>query len=176
MILLILLVSYYVYDKRTGYGQVMGETTYLDYAEVSVKEVSSDTEVIEIPKTVNKRKTLTYQIEKKEVPTPKPVVISGSSDIFGLFQKYATVYNLNLQTLITIANCESRMNPEATNGPYVGLFQFHTNTWISTRTEMGEDPNPVLRTNAEESIKTASYKISRYGTRFWPACASLITL
>lgn len=53
---------------------------------------------------------------------------------------------------------------------YVGMYQFAAQTWQSTRTAMGLDPNPELRMNAEESIKTAAYKIANGGIQAWPNC------
>jgi hypothetical protein len=37
---------------------------------------------------------------------------------------------------------------------------------------MGLNPDPELRFNAEEAIKTTAYKISRDGTGAWPVCGS----
>jgi hypothetical protein len=62
------------------------------------------------------------------------------------------------------------MNPGSNGGIYGGMFQFDTQTWISTRTRMGLDTNPDLRYNAEEAIKSAAFKISQDGTRAWSGC------
>jgi hypothetical protein len=70
-----------------------------------------------------------------------------------------------------IAQCESGMRPEATNGPYGGMFQFVSSTWISNRKAMGKDPNPALRYNAAEAIETAAFKMGRDGYGAWPACS-----
>lgn len=87
-----------------------------------------------------------------------------------LFDKYCGEYGLNKEMMKKIANCESHFNSQAVNGPYGGMYQFSVSTWRSNRQAMGLDSNPDLRFNAEESIKTAAFKISRDGTGAWPVC------
>jgi soluble lytic murein transglycosylase-like protein len=87
-----------------------------------------------------------------------------------LFEKYGNEYGVNEQTLSKIARCESTFNPRAINGPFAGLFQFTAETWASTRKLLNLDPNPELRFNPEEAIKTASFKIANDGTGAWPVC------
>jgi hypothetical protein len=103
------------------------------------------------------------------IPTPTPIPLT-SEDLENLFTKYAAFYSVDKNFLRKIAFCESEFNPNASADDYLGLFQFSTNTWITTRTLMGQDSNPNLRTNAEESIKTASFKISRGESKAWPTC------
>lgn len=91
-------------------------------------------------------------------------------ELEGLFDKYCAEYKLDKELLKRIAYCESTFNSQAVNGPYAGMYQFLASTWISNRKAMGLDPNPDLRFNAEESIKTTAYKISRDGTGAWPVC------
>ena len=83
----------------------------------------------------------------KNTPTPKPTPVS-SSEINGFIERYAREYSVDANALRHIAVCESGFNPNAKNGPYVGLYQFTTNTWSNNRKIMNEDPNPDLRTNA----------------------------
>lgn len=103
-------------------------------------------------------------------PTPEPEVIAPS-DLDTLFVRYAIEYSVDANLLKKIADCESHFNPGATNGPYGGMFQFTVTSWTNKRLEMGLDPNPDLRFGANESIQTAAYSISRYGTGMWPACS-----
>ena len=86
------------------------------------------------------------------------------------FAQYAGQYGVDKNMLERIANCESHFNPAAKNGDYLGLFQFATSTWINYRTQMGTDTNPDLRTNAEESIKTGAFLVSKRGSTPWPSC------
>jgi hypothetical protein len=51
------------------------------------------------------------------------------------------------------------------------MYQFSKETWMNTRSQMGQDNNPDLRFNAEEAIKTAAFKISRGGAGAWAVCA-----
>lgn len=102
-------------------------------------------------------------------PTATPDVWSPPAmDPF--FAQYAGQYNVDKNTLERIANCESHFNPNAVNGGYLGMFQFATSSWQSNRNLMGLDNNPALRTNIEESIKTAAFLLSRSGTSPWPSC------
>ncbi len=103
------------------------------------------------------------------VPTSTPDVWSPPA-IAPIIARYAQVYNVDPNVLERIANCESHFNSNAQNGDYLGMFQFSTNTWISTRNQMAFDANPILRTNIEESIRTAAYLVSKRGTDPWPRC------
>ena len=85
-------------------------------------------------------------------------------------EKYAKKESVDRELLKNIARCESRFNTNAVNGPYAGLFQFSTGSWISARNVMNENPDPNLRFNAEEAIKTAAFKIARGHTGIWPNC------
>lgn len=69
-----------------------------------------------------------------------------------------------------IAVCESKLNPQARNGDYGGMYQFSSGAWINVRRAMNDNDNPELRFNAEESINTAAFKIATSGTSGWPNC------
>ena len=100
-------------------------------------------------------------------PTPPP---ASSQEINEFIERYAGQYSVDPNALRYIAVCESGFNPNAVNGPYAGLYQFASSTWSNNRNIMAEDPNPSLRTNAEESIQTAAYLLSTKGAGFWPNC------
>lgn len=116
-------------------------------------------------------------------PTPSPAVLSAQNtvptatpDVWPpsvlepLFERYAAEFGVDKNTLERIANCESHFNPNAKNGDYLGMFQFATSSWISTRNQMVLPSDPSLRTNSEESIKTAAFMLSKRGTSPWPSC------
>jgi len=103
-------------------------------------------------------------------PTPTPTPILTSSDLENLFSKYAGQYSVDKEMLKRIASCESGFNAAASYLDYGGMFQFSPSSWSVTRTAMNQDPNPDLRFNAEESIKTAAFKISVNGPSAWPSC------
>ncbi len=111
-------------------------------------------------------------------PTPTPQVSepTATPDVWsppaleGWFSQYSAQYGVDKNLLERIANCESHFNPESKNDDYVGLFQFSTSTWINYRNLMGLDPNPALRTNPEESIKTGAFLVSKRGSAPWPSC------
>jgi len=69
-----------------------------------------------------------------------------------------------------IAICEAGFNPNAVNGPYIGLYQFGPITWQNIRGEIGEDPNINLRYSVEESAQTAAYSLSKGKIGIWPNC------
>lgn len=102
-------------------------------------------------------------------PLPQPAV-AAPADLDPLFDKYASEYGIDKEDLKRIAKCEAGFNPNADTGRYAGMYQFMAETWISTRNAMGLDPNPELRKNAEESIKTAAFKIRNGGRGAWPNC------
>lgn len=105
------------------------------------------------------------------IATPKPVIKISSNELDQLFEKYSKEYGVDKNLLAKIALCESGFNSGSRNGLYAGMFQFNASSWARTRTEMGLSTNPDLRTDAHESIKTAAYKMSKYGTSSWPACS-----
>lgn len=105
------------------------------------------------------------------VPTVQPAALAPH-ELDALFQKYGSEYGVSWEKLKAIAKCESGFNAAVVskNGLYGGLFQYVASTWVGTRKQMGLDPNPDLRFNAEEAIRTTAYKISVGGTGPWPHC------
>jgi hypothetical protein len=108
-------------------------------------------------------------------PTPTEIIKIDvpRSDFDALIEQYAISSGVDSRMMKMIAKCESGFRPEATNGPYAGIYQFISSTWVSNRLAMGEDPNPELRLNAEEAIKTAAFKMGRDGFSAWPVCSRL---
>ncbi len=106
-------------------------------------------------------------------PTPTPIPVS-QGDLDGWFERFAKEYGIDRMKLFALAACESMLKTNATNGDYAGLYQFSSSTWQSTRITMGADPNPILRMNPEQAIKTAAYKISISGLDPWPGCKKKI--
>jgi hypothetical protein len=102
--------------------------------------------------------------------TPTPAPIASPADLETFFSKYSGEYNVDKELLKKIAKCESGFNSQADTGTYAGMFQFAQQTWINARNEMSLDPNPDLRKNAEESIRTAAYMISRGQQNAWANC------
>jgi hypothetical protein len=104
-----------------------------------------------------------------QTPTPTSVPVT-SNQLDGWFTQYSNHYSIDRQKLWNIAVCESGLRPNATNGIYGGLYQFSASAWHSTRSNMNENPDPDLRFNPEEAIKTAAFKISVSGYNAWPNC------
>jgi len=102
-------------------------------------------------------------------PTPTPDVWAPPA-MESAFSSYAGQYGVDKNILERLANCESHFNPNAKNGIYLGMFQFSPNTWVANRQAIGADTNLDLRSNIDESIKTAAYLLSHRGTDPWPNC------
>lgn len=116
-------------------------------------------------------------------PTPKPITQPSPTpvptapqlaphELDALFQKYGTEYGVSWEKLKVIAKCESgyRANAIGGGGLYGGMYQYVASTWSATRKAMGLDPNPELRFNAEEAIRTTAWKIAHGGLGAWPVC------
>lgn len=113
-------------------------------------------------------------------PAPKPVEVASITvtsykvtppeEVNALIDKYALEYRADPILMKSIAKCESGFRAEAVNGGFGGMYQFLASTWSSNRRAMGLDPNPDLRFNAEEAVRTAAFKMGRDGYGAWPAC------
>lgn len=107
----------------------------------------------------------------KPSPTPAPSVARATSaEMDGWFNEYAGSSSVSIELLRKIAVCESGYNQFARNGIYGGLYQFSSSTWESTRKAMNADPNPDLRFDAKEAIRTAAFRIATMGSAAWPNC------
>lgn len=70
---------------------------------------------------------------------------------------------------ISVARCESGLNPNARNGPYLGLWQFHRDTWQTWRYDgMSDDPRD--HTPADQT-RVALRLYSSRGWSPWGGCA-----
>ena len=103
------------------------------------------------------------QILAEPVPSPEQFET--------MFSAYSAYYKVDRGLLRTIAFCESRFIPSATNGRHAGLYQFNSSTWKATRKRMDLDPDPNLRFDAEEAIKTAAFKLHNSGHGAWVVCS-----
>ncbi|MBI1864121.1 transglycosylase SLT domain-containing protein [Candidatus Woesebacteria bacterium] len=116
--------------------------------------------------------TTTPKPTRTPTPTPTriPVPKFTSQEINSFIERFAGQYNIDPNILRHIAICESGFNPEAVNGPYIGLYQFVTVTWKKYRQEMGEKVDYNLRFNAKEATQTAAYALSKNRAYIWPNC------
>lgn len=105
-------------------------------------------------------------------PTPERPPQPAPQHMDEWFRRYSAEYGADEQLMRKIAACESGYNTSSHNTTYDygGMYQFAHSTWVSTRMQMGADPNPDLRFNGEEAIKTAAFKISRGGAGAWANC------
>ena len=112
----------------------------------------------------------TVKPEATPAPTKTPAAVLPASDYEPLFEKWAVHFGIDINLLKHIARCESRFNPGAVGGIYGGMYQFSASTWKSTRIAMDHDPDPNLRFDANEAIKTAAFKIANGGQSAWKNC------
>lgn len=105
----------------------------------------------------------------KPTPTPTPYPVS-SQQLESWFTQYANHYSVDRSLLWHIAECETGLRTNAVNWIYGGMFQFSSNTWRANRELMNIDPNPDLRFNPEEAIRTAAFVLSTRGAGAWPHC------
>lgn len=152
-------------------------STYLNYRKeayaiqpVEVKDIEEET-VVPQQKQTQDGKTARVQIASQTIVKPSPV--PAPAELEALVDRYAAQYGARKDIMLYIMKCESGYNPSAISpsGSFAGLFQFMASTWSSNRNAMGLDPDPALRTNAEEAIKTAAFKMGRDGYGAWPACS-----
>lgn len=92
-------------------------------------------------------------------------------EILNMISAYGNYYDIDVNLLRHIAFCETRYRPLATNGKHAGLYQFSPTTWQAVRGRMGLDPNPDLRFDAEQAVKTAAYKIQEGDPWAWAHCS-----
>lgn len=157
------------------FSSLFAGTLFLSDAKKTVTPLSSfqptDTPIPTPIPTNTPTPTLTPTPTEIPTPTPTPIVM-GPTELEALFSQYSNKYSIDKNILIKIADCESHFNTNAASPHgYVGLFQFSENLWITTRNRMGENNDPSLRTNPEESIKTASLLISEGRQSVWPQCS-----
>lgn len=115
-------------------------------------------------------------------PTPTPLPTTGPTptsvsqpkfsqeEIHGFIERFAGQYGVDPNVLRHIAVCESGFRTDAVNGPYTGLYQFGSSSWVNNRQLMGEDGSLDLRFNAEESVQTAAFIVSKGIKNIWPNC------
>lgn len=111
-------------------------------------------------------------VAKKVVtPKPKPTPTEEPKEIVNrLVDKYSSEYGLDANVVRHLGLCESGFRSNATNGKYVGLFQYDERTWKTIRAEMKLDTDVNLRYSAEEAIKTTTYALSKGKRKLWPNC------
>lgn len=107
------------------------------------------------------------------IPTIEPTPITATTDLESLFTRFSSEYSVDKELLKRIAHCESGFNTNASgaNGQYLGMFQFSQGAWITARTRMGYNNDASLRTNPEESIRTAAFLIAEHHSNLWPNCS-----
>jgi hypothetical protein len=173
------MVTFAADHQATEAAAISTASATVDKNDISEEKIASPSAMITIDKSehVASESAETAPTPKNAKPeTPKAVALEASA-LDSLFDKYGQEYGVSASILKHIATCESGLRPEAlsSNGLYGGLFQFVASTWSSNRGAIGLDPNPALRFNAEEAIRTAAYKISRGGIGAWPVCGKKAT-
>ncbi len=77
----------------------------------------------------------------------------------------SATYGVPKERLTRVAICESTLRPDASNGPYEGLFQFGTPLWNKTPYREFSRNDPYAASLA------ASWAFSRGMASHWPVCS-----
>ena len=179
--------------KLTGYF-LLSFFSFCFFTVIFHALANAQTPVVQISQTVEKEETVptptiflqltifpteTPEPTSTPIPTDTPIptaiptsvpTVAVAVDLETLFAKFSEEYQADKELLKRIARCESGFNPEAVNGIYAGMFQFAPQSWVSVRNGMGLDTKTDLRTNVEESIRTAAYMIGHGQASAWPSC------
>ena len=103
----------------------------------------------------------TAQAKQAASPSPDPIVANSTT---GIIYAAAAEFGLDPAYLLSVASCESGLNPTAYNAAgYHGLFQFDQTTWAAYGYGSIYDPTAQSRTAAR---LIAAGQSSR-----WPNCA-----
>lgn len=172
VVILSVISGYFPRNKQTV---VLGESITQEN-KLATTSLPEETET-PLPTTPTPTSTPTIEpmptITATPTPVPQPTetpTISAPADLEPLFESVANQYGVDKNLLKKIAKCESNFNSTAKNGAYGGMYQYTESRWIENRNIMGLDPNPELRFNAEESMKTAAFFMVRGGISMWPSC------
>ena len=166
-------------DANSLTGDSQSEPTPTPTHAIQVASTEIDVSVLLSTKSSDtqseKTADLTVEITEPEVASASISSTVAPAEIQSLIETYAPQYGADPAKMAVIAKCESGFRPEAVSpsGAYVGLYQFVSGTWVSNRNAMGLDPDPSLRANAEEAIKTAAFKMGRDGYGAWPVCGKI---
>ena len=99
--------------------------------------------------------------QEQRTPSPDPIAATSTT---GIIAAAATEFGLDPGYLLSVATCESGLNPAAYNAAgYHGLFQFDQTTWAAYGYGSIYDPTAQARTAAR---LIAAGQSSR-----WPNCA-----
>ena len=145
-------------------GEVLGESEQI--IDVTNSNTPSPTQT----PTATIEPSPTQKPTSTPLPTATPTPQFSSEQIHSFIERFSSQYGVDPNVLRHIAVCESGFNSNAINGPYIGLYQFGSVTWESNRKLMGEDIDPELRLNPEESTQTAAYAVSQGKGGLWPNC------
>jgi soluble lytic murein transglycosylase-like protein len=118
-----------------------GETAAEPTAEVVSAATSQDDELKRLRSQIKRERTahsaqlrrLSGQLVRERRSHKKALQSNGRSDAVSQAIRLAAVaHGVSESRLRSVARCESTFNPHATNGPYLGLFQFGAPLWNQT--------------------------------------------
>ena len=111
-------------------------------------------------------RAVSFETRPDPTPTPEPVPepVAPEGSIADIVYDAAAEYGLSGAYLLSVASCESGLNPTAVNpAGYHGLFQFGTGTWATEG--YGSIYDPVAQ------ARTAARMIAAGQASRWPNCA-----
>ena len=88
---------------------------------------------------------------RKQAAAPPPVAPADPNSIIGIIQAAAARWGVSGDWMVSIARCESGLNPRAYNprGPYIGLFQFLQSTFRANGGTNIYDPSDQANVTAK---------------------------
>lgn len=163
---LIVFIPSYMFFSRPKSGEVLSKVSQTESPKPADTPTPTPTPTPDPTETPDPTRKPTPIPTKTPIPAPKYT----SQQVSEFVERFAGQYAVDPNVLRALAVCESGFNPEATNGPYWGLFQFGPTTWQNIRVQMGENPDTNLRLDAEEASQTAAYAVSQGKRGIWPNC------
>ena len=145
---------------------VPGATAILDWTAHAIgaplhipRGIDGPAEAAVVPKQIKGE----LNTEAESSPDPIQTTASGGSSTVELIYNAAAEFGVSGSYMLSIAECESGLNPSAVNSAgYYGLFQFDQTTWAAYGYGSTYDPAAQARTTAR---LLAAGQSSR-----WPVC------
>ena len=153
-------------------GVTMGTRLISSFSEPKV--VVGGIETSESAASMMRFRTASFKTRPTPEPTPTPepeeetvaapVYVPPSGSVTEIIYAAAAEFGLDGAYLVSIASCESGLNPQATNpAGYYGLFQFDQGTWAAYGYGSIYD--------AAAQARTAARLIAAGQASRWPSCA-----
>jgi soluble lytic murein transglycosylase-like protein len=142
----------------------------LEAARKAAAEAEASQKAIEAVRTAQAKKAApTTPLAPKPVittPEPSPVVASGpTGGVADIIAYWANQYGVSPAWMLSIARCESTLNPSASNGTHFGLYQYLPTTWVEYSTAAGVGGSSIW--DAAAQARTTAWALSTGHASAW---------